>query len=150
MSQLTLSLQDQLSLQQLNHDFAYYLDHYQVAPLVALFTEGAYYRHGQRISEGKEAIEALFNTRSAKGDRVARHVISGLRFEVQAPGVVKGTSVVVTWAADGVIPVATAAPYLVADFIDLYRYDERFGWRIERREIERIFVAENNQGPVGG
>ncbi|MCB1639670.1 MAG: nuclear transport factor 2 family protein, partial [Thiothrix sp.] len=75
----TLTIEDQLALQQLNADFAYYLDHHQVDALVSLFSEDAYYRHGERISTGRAAIEALFRGRSAAGDRVARHMISGLR-----------------------------------------------------------------------
>jgi len=150
MNRLPLSVEDQLALQRLNADFAWYLDHLKTAELVALFTDDAYYRHGARVSEGRAAIEALFSNRAAGGDRVARHVISGLRLDGLDDGRACGSSVVVTWAADGSIPVAGSDPWLVADFDDIYRKDAAGCWRIERREITRIFVARDNTGPVGG
>lgn len=146
----SLTVRDQLALQQLNHDFSYYLDHHMIDRLVGLFTRDAYYRHGQRISQGLDEITALFKGRAEQGDRVARHIISGLRFEkvIDAPDRVTGHSVVVTWAANSSVPVASADPFLVADFIDEYQLGNDDQWRIRRREIERIFVAPNNQGPV--
>lgn len=149
MSSPLLSIEDQLALQQLNADFAYYLDHHQVTPLIALFTEQAYYRHGTRITEGRDAIETLFRQRAASGLRVARHSISGLRLQRVDEITATGCSVVVTWAADGTVPIHDAAPYLVADFNDRYSKEVDGIWRIERREISRIFVARNNTGPIG-
>jgi len=149
MSERPLSLEDQLALQRLNHDFAYFLDHNQVERLVALFTADAYYRHGERVREGKQEIEELFQKRKSTGNRVARHVISGLRLQRSGENTATGCSVVVTWAANSLVPVSGATPHLVADFLDEYRHDDNVGWRISRRQIERIFVAPDNTGPVG-
>lgn len=145
-----LAVDDQLALQRLNADFAYCLDHHKVKQLVDLFCETAYYRHDQRISQGRQEIAELFQKRAAPGDRVARHMISGLRLEYVDEVTAAGFSVVTTWAANGSIPISGAEPHLVADFEDLYIKSSDGRWRIARREISRIFVAHGNSGPVGG
>lgn len=144
-----LNIADQLALQQLNADFAYYLDHHQVKRLAQLFTADAYYRHGTRVSEGASAIEQLFAQRAA-GDRVARHVISGLRLQSSGDDMALGQSVVVTWAGNGSVPIRDAAPFLVADFSDQYQRQGDGRWLIAQREISRIFVPQQNSGPIGG
>ncbi|MCB1638218.1 MAG: hypothetical protein KDI15_05165, partial [Thiothrix sp.] len=77
-------------------------------------------------------------------------MISGLRLARLDAERATGCSVVTTWAANGVIPINHAEPHLVADFDDTYIRGADGRWRIERREISRIFVAQDNTGPVGG
>lgn len=150
MKTLPLSIEDHLALERLNADFVWYLDNLRTDELVDLFTEDAFYRHGTRVSRGKSEIETLFRQRAASGDRVARHFISGLRLDGLEDGAARGHSVVVTWAANGAIPIIGTEPWLVADFEDKYIKDKHGCWRIQRREITRIFVARTNSGPLGG
>ncbi|MFT5115819.1 MAG: hypothetical protein ACI8P9_005172 [Parasphingorhabdus sp.] len=144
-----LEVVHQLALQRLNNDFAYYLDHNHVELLTDLFTKDAYYRHGIRESRGRDEIRQLFIERATSGKRLARHVISGLRLDSNGEHSATGNSVVVTWAANGSLPVAGTVPHLVADFTDEYHLCDDARWRINKREIERIFVAPGNQGPIG-
>ncbi|MGI9537394.1 MAG: nuclear transport factor 2 family protein [Desulfocapsaceae bacterium] len=132
----------------LNNDFCYYLDHGMVDELVELFCEDALYTHGQRTSSGREEIRQLFKGRGAK-NRTSRHIQSGLRIQVRDSAHAAGQSVCLTFGADAQPPVSPATPYLVADFIDEYQLCDDGRWRIWRRHIERIFVAEDNRGPEG-
>jgi len=150
MKTLPLSVEDQRALERLNADFVWYLDNLRTDELVELFTEDAFYRHGTRVSRGRDEIETLFRQRAASGDRVARHFISGLRLDGLEDGTARGHSVVVTWAANGAVPITGTEPWLVADFEDSYARDSDDRWRIRRREITRIFVACSNSGPLGG
>ena len=139
----------ELALRQLNADFCYHLDHNDTARLIDLFTKDAEYSHGERMSVGRDEISALFARRNESGNRTARHMQSGLRFEITSDNSAKGNSVCMTFAADQKPPIATASPHLVADFIDDYELCADNRWRICRRHIERIFVDPKNAGPVG-
>lgn len=141
--------QVELTLRRLNADFCYYLDHNDTADLVDLFTADARYTHGQRLSVGRDAINELFDKRNESGNRTARHMQSGLRFEIIDETSATGNSVCMTFAADGKPPIATAMPHLVADFIDEYKLCTDGRWRISRRHIERIFTDPQNEGPIG-
>jgi ketosteroid isomerase-like protein len=138
-----------LALDDLNNAFTHFLDHDRVEDLVDLFTEDAFYTHGERRSEGREAIRALFQARAAAGIRTCRHLSSGLRVHIESQVAARGTSVCLTFAYDGPPPVTPATPYLVADFEDEYRLCSDGKWRISVRKIHRIFAAAGNLGPVG-
>jgi ketosteroid isomerase-like protein len=134
------SLEIRLALEDLNAAFTRHLDHNEIEALAGLFTTDAVYTHGARRSEGRAAIEALFRNRVAKGPRTSRHLYSGLRFTIESATAATGTSVCLSFAADGEPPLP-AKPFLVADFIDRYRRDADGRWRFAARHIERIFVG---------
>lgn len=138
-----------LALEDLNNAFTHFLDHDRIDDLVDLFTAEALYTHGERRSEGREAIRALFHARAAAGVRTCRHLSSGLRVHIESQAAARGTSVCLTFAYDGPPPVTPATPYLVADFEDEYRLCPDGKWRISVRKIQRIFAAAANRGPVG-
>jgi hypothetical protein len=139
----------ELALRRLNADFCYYLDHRDTDRLVDLFTAGARYSHGERLSEGRDAIADLFDHRHAAGVRTARHLQSGLRIDIRDSHSATGSSVCATFAADELPPIFTATPHLVADFEDEYERCDDGRWRISRRHIERIFLDPQNEGPIG-
>lgn len=138
-----------LAIEALNADFCYFLDHGLVAELAELFTEDAEYRHGDRISRGREEIRTLFTARLAAGVRTSRHLQTGLRINLIDECRAEGRSVCLTFAADSLPPITPAVPFLVADFIDEYRLGSDGCWRISKRHIERIFTDIDNVGPVG-
>lgn len=131
--------EDRLAIEDLNAAFAYHLDHNEVGPLTALFTDDAIYTHGSRRSEGREEIAAFFRSRTAVGPRTARHLFSGLLIAFDGDDQARGTSVCLTFAHNGLPPVSDCAPFLVADFIDSYRREADGKWRIRRRHIEPVF-----------
>ena len=139
----------QLALTDLNTSFCHYLDHGETDLLVNLFTENAHYSHGPRHSRSREEIRTLFEERASAGVRTSRHVYSGLKLEILSNREARGRSVCMTFAENVPPPVSNAHPYLVADFIDEYYLCDDGRWRISKRHIERIFVAENNKAPQG-
>jgi hypothetical protein len=141
-------LKIRLAIEDLNAAFTRHLDHGEVEELVDLFAVKALYTHGSRRTQGRSEIEALFRRRLAAGPRTSRHLYSGLRIEIESTMLARGASVCLSFAADGVPPLP-ALPFLVADFNDVYVADAGGRWRFAERHIERIFVAEHNQGPVG-
>ena len=140
-------LETRTAIEALNADFCHYLDHGPVAKLVDLLTEKAFYAHGDRITRGRSEFDELFSARAGKS-RTSRHFQTGLKLQFLTDTQVKGHSTCMTFAADGKPPIYAANPILVADFIDEYRRCNDGCWRIERRQIERIFVDHSNQGPL--
>lgn len=137
------------ALTDLNNDFCYYLDHGLVDELVDLFSEDTRYSHGDRISNGRHEVRRLFASRSGAKNRTSRHIQSGLRFQISGRFSAAGQSVCLTFGANDQPPISPAAPYLVADFEDEYECCDDGRWRIKKRHIERIFVADDNTGPEG-
>lgn len=144
------ALETRQALEELNAAFCHHLDHGELAPLVDLFCDDAVYSHGTRRSQGKAAIAALFHARQAAGTRTSRHLQCGLRLTIIDHDHAQGRSTCLTFAADAAPPIIAATPHLVADFTDSYRRCPDGRWRLARRHIERIFVAPDNLGPVGG
>jgi hypothetical protein len=141
-------LEIRLALEDLNADFVHYLDHGHVDELVDLFCEDAKYSHGERRSDGRQEIAALFRNRASGVPRTSRHIYSGLRLTIHSAKEASGTSVCLTFAADGPPP-HPADPLLVADFEDRYQRCPDGRWRFLERHIRRIFVDPANPGPVG-
>lgn len=134
-------LEIRLGLEDLNAAFARHLDHNEIDALVDLFTNDALYTHGERVSRGRDEIERLFRNRAAKGPRTSRHLLSGLRLTIESATEATGSSVCLSFAADGVPPLP-ARPFLVADFEDRYRLDDDGRWRFAERHIHRVFVGD--------
>ena len=130
-----------IAIEDLNAAFAYYLDHNQVESLVELFTSNACYSHGERRTEGRDALRALFVARTAFGVRTTRHLYSGLRIDIRDERTATGRSVCMAFAANQAPPIGVCMPHLVADFLDEYVLDADGRWRIKKRDIMRIFAA---------
>lgn len=135
------------AIEDLNSAFTHHLDHGEIDALVELFTDDALYTHGERRSEGREEIAALFRKRAA-GVRTSRHLCSGLRIEIESAGSATGTSVCLSFADDGAPPLP-ATPFLVADFDDVYVCGDDGRWRFRERRISRVFVGAGNAAPFG-
>ena len=141
-------LADLLAIQELNAAFAYHLDHGEITPLVALFTDDARYSNGARVSSGKVAIEAFYRGRAEGGVRTSRHLYSGLRIRLDGADQAGATSVWMSFAQNAAPPIDYSVPFLVADFIDAYRRGQDGVWRISSREIRPIFRDPNGVPPA--
>jgi hypothetical protein len=130
-----------LALEDLNAAFTHHLDHGEIEALADLFTTDALYTHGTRESRGRAAIEDLFRQRVAKGPRTSRHIYSGLRLAIESEREATGTSVCLSFAADGTPPLPVK-PFLVADFVDRYCLDDGGRWRFRERHIHRVFAGD--------
>jgi ketosteroid isomerase-like protein len=132
-------LADRLAIEDLNAAFAHHLDRDEVDALLELFTPDAEYSNGKRLTVGQAEIRAFFRSRTAGGPRTARHLYSGLRIAFEGEDRARGTSCWLSFARNEPPPVAYSAPFLVADFEDLYVRGTDGRWRIAKRHIEPIF-----------
>lgn len=139
---------DTQAIHALNADFAHHLDRGEVERLLDLFTPGARYSNGSRVSVGLAEIEAFLRSRTAGGVRTTRHFYSGLRVTFSGPDKADSTSVCMSFARNAAPPVDGTIPFLVADFIDAYVRQDDGRWRIDAREIRPVFRNPNGQ-PLG-
>jgi len=142
-------LEIRVALEDLNTAFCYHLDHDGVDALLDLFTDDVFYAHGPRRTNGKAELEQVFRSRTATAPRTARHLYSGLKLEIESATRARGTCVCMTFAQNGVPPLAPAIPILVADFDDVYVRGADGRWRIRERHITRVFVDSLATMPQG-
>ena len=138
-----------VALEDLNTAFCYHLDHDDVDSLLELFAEDVHYTHGSRVSRSKAELAQVFRGRSATQKRTSRHLYSGLKLDIESATQARGTSVCMTFGQYGEPPLTPAVPTLVADFVDAYVRGDNGKWRFKERHIHRIFVAPDNNGPLG-
>ena len=130
-------------------EWAWHIDHDDVAALMGLFTDDARYVAGRVTLQGKGEIEARYRARTRHGVRTTRHVYSGLRLTEVTPSTVRATSTWVCYAANAPAPVDGARVYLVADFVDRLRHCADGRWRLAERTIVDVF-REPSLAPASG
>lgn len=129
---------DRLELQELNARYAHALDHDDLPAFLGLFTDDALYTLETRRSQGHEELAAFFTARQRQGPRTTRHLYSGLQLCFADETLATGTSVWMSFAAQGRPPLSPAEPYLVADMQDRYRLVGGH-WLIAERHILPVF-----------
>lgn len=143
-----LRLHDRLAIAALNDDFGHCLDNGKLEAFLDLFTDDVSYANGPRQLRGRAQMTEFFQARAAAG-RISRHLYSGLRVNFTGPDTAEATSVWLTFAGEGALPVTPAEPFLVADALDTYRREAE-GWRIATRQIRPVFRNPDiaNPGPA--
>jgi len=129
-----------LAIEELNAWVALCLDHQLYDRLAEAFTDDARYVSGGRTLTGGQGIARHFIERAAAGGpRTTRHMHSGLRLRFGDDGrTARGASVCVCYAANAPAPAEQAAPYMVADFEDVYVLQADGFWRIGERVIRPV------------
>ena len=149
MEEVLARLLDERALENLSQQFAQALDGGKVDDFLAVFTEDVDYRSGPRHYRGHGPLREFFLTR-AKGGRVSRHLMSGLRLVFEGEDRATGQSQWLVFAGsmpeDG-LPVPGTLPFLVADVRDIYLRIES-GWRIAERHITPVFQNAAIAAPV--
>lgn len=137
---LSAQLADRLAIEELNAAFCRSLDSQQYDDLADLLTPDALYRSGPKPLGGSAAVVAFFKGRAGQiAPRTTRHMQSGLRLSFAADGrEASGLSVAIAYAGHGPAPVDQAAPFMVADFQDVYLKGDDGLWRIKERIISPV------------
>lgn len=145
---MTERLADRLELQDLNARYAHALDHNDLPEFLSVFTPEAVYSLGARESRGHAELAQFFTGRQAQGVRTTRHLFSGLTIAFQDGGRATATSVWMSFAGTGALPLSPAVPFLVADMHDSYLLvDGR--WLICERRIAPVFRSAGDAPAAG-
>lgn len=121
------------------------IDHGDGSAASSFFTADAKLTFSRRTFRGTSEIDRVYSDRAARGPRVSRHLTSNLhvlRYETDRVEVV---SALVLYAQDGLPPLPTTRPVLVADVFDRFTRTDEPGrparWLIASRKIENLFLA---------
>jgi SnoaL-like protein len=126
------------SIEALNAEFAWLIDHRDGEGVAALFTASGVYDMSNRLYRGRGEIEGFYGARKARGKRAARHVFTNLRLQPESRDRATGTVILTLYACDGEPPYPTAA-ILIADYDDVYVREADGHWRYEHRTIVPVF-----------
>jgi SnoaL-like domain len=145
----TERLMTRLAIEELNIEFAYRVDHDLTHTVADLFTlDGSYGRaDGGARSSGQEAIRKAYALRHELGPRTARHIFTNLRLEYDSVDRVRGTTIMLLFAENG-LPPLPAEPLAVSDFEDVYVRGTDAQWRYESRTIRSLFRDASNRPVV--
>jgi hypothetical protein len=126
------------SIEALNAEFAWVIDHRDGLGVAELFTPNGVYDMSNRLYRGQAEIKGFYESRKARGRRAARHVFTNLRLLPESADRATGTVILTLYAYDGDPPYPTT-PILIADYNDVYVRTSESTWRYEHREIAPVF-----------
>ena len=98
-------------------EFAWLIDHRAGAGVSALFTPDGVYGYTGFEMHGREAIDAFYRERAARGKRLSRHLFSPARLALEDDGTIAAWSTLTLYAADGEAPHG-ASPIALMDYAD--------------------------------
>jgi hypothetical protein len=105
----------------------------------SFYTPDCVYQMTEHRMDGPAAVQAYYDFRSSRGDRLVRHVLTNLRAQVYSPDSASVEGVLTVYAADGKPVLPTAAPILVADnSADFVRGSDGV-WRMKVHRIDALF-----------
>ena len=126
------------AIEQLVAEHAWLIDHGQADRVAALFTEDARLLGIGPDKVGQAAIQAWAAERAAMTGRRSRHVQSNLRLAAASAVECRGTVVLTLYRHDGPGK-AEPAPFMVAEYDDIYRKGPDDTWRFAERRLSVLF-----------
>lgn len=135
---LAASLREQLIavIVALWHD----IDHNYGASAASYFTADAWLRFEDATFTGTAAIDAVYQSRAARGPRVSRHLASNVHVLDASDTRARALSQLLLFAEDGEVPSAKTSPSLVADVWDEFQLCDGI-WLLRSRWIKNIFLG---------
>jgi hypothetical protein len=126
------------SIEALNAEFAWLIDHKDGAGVEDLFTADGVYDMSNRLYRGRADIRTFYDARKSRGRRAARHVFTNLRLVPESAERATGTVILTLYACDGDPPYPTQA-ILISDYDDVYVREADEVWRYQSRTIVPVF-----------
>jgi hypothetical protein len=103
------------------------------------YTDDCVYQMCEHRMDGPAAVQHYYDYRTARGERLVRHVLTNLRAKVTAPGEATVSGILTVYAADGSPVLPSAPPILVADNHATFVRDAAGTWRMRQHQIVALF-----------
>jgi hypothetical protein len=103
------------------------------------YTQDCIYQMCEHRMDGRAAVGDYYAFRTARGERLVRHVLTNLRARVEGPGQASVQGVLSVYAADGVPVLPAAPPILVADNHATFVREPDGAWRMRQHRIVALF-----------
>ena len=117
----------------------YEIDHNGGAAASAFFTPDAQLRFSDAVFHGTAEIKQVYASRSARGPRVSRHIVTNLHLLEVSDTRVRAVSVLLLFGQDGQAPRPSTSPALVGDVLDEFELGPG-RWLIKSRWIQNLFI----------
>lgn len=105
----------------------------------SFYTPDCVYQMTEHRMDGPAAVQAYYDYRASRGDRLVRHVLTNLHAQVHSRDSASVEGVLTVYAADGKPVLPSAAPILVADnSADFVRGADGV-WRMKVHRIDALF-----------
>jgi hypothetical protein len=116
------------------------IDHEDGSAVSSHFTPDGELTFSERTFRGRDAIDAVYRHRGARGPRVSRHVVTNMHVRSANAESASAVSTLLLFAQDGRPPLPATAPTMVGDVHDRFHHSED-GWLIASRRIEIAFIV---------
>jgi hypothetical protein len=120
------------------------IDHGDGSRASSFFTEDAELTFERATFTGRAQIDGVYASRTSRGPRVSRHLVTNLHVVSQHDDTATAMSCLLLFAEDGVAPRPSIQPILVADIVDVFH---RVGddWLIASRRLTTAFQLPTAQ-----
>ncbi|MFB9466145.1 nuclear transport factor 2 family protein [Streptomyces cinereospinus] len=120
------------------------VDHTDGTGVSAFFTADAELRFGTRSFHGSREIDHVYASRTARGPRVSRHLVTNLHVTSADTTHATAVSNLLLFAEDGEPPRSTVTPAVVSDVVDDFVLRDG-SWLIRSRHITTLFAPPDIQ-----
>lgn len=118
----------------------YDIDHRDGSRVSRCFWPDGSILFGERLVRGRDAIDATYAARVARGPRLSRHIVSNVHVAELAESTARVISTFRLYAADGHPVAPNTEPLAVSDCVDDFRRTADGEWLITRRAMVHLFA----------
>lgn len=118
----------------------YDIDHRDGSGVSRCFWPDGTILFSERLVRGRDAIDAAYAARVARGARLSRHIVSNVHLAELTGDTARVVSTFRLYAADGDPVAPNTEPISVNDCIDDFRRTPDGEWLIEHRAMVHLFV----------
>jgi SnoaL-like protein len=118
----------------------YDIDHRDGSAVSRCFWPDGEILFSERLVRGRDAIDAAYAARTARGARLSRHIVSNVYLASLTEDAARVVSTFRLYAADGEPVAPNTEPITVNDCIDDFRRTPDGEWLIEHRAMVHLFM----------
>jgi hypothetical protein len=105
----------------------------------SFYTQDCLYQMCEHRMDGPAAVQGYYAFRTARGERLVRHVLTNLRTRSGSGGEATVQGILTVYAADGSPVLPSAPPILLADNQATFVRDAGGTWRMRLHRIDALF-----------
>ncbi|HXT93189.1 MAG TPA: nuclear transport factor 2 family protein [Trebonia sp.] len=118
----------------------YDIDHLDGSGVSRCFWPDGSILFSERLVRGRDAIDATYAARVARGPRLSRHIVSNVHLAALTADTARVVSTFRLYAADGHPVAPNTEPLSINDCIDDFRRTADGEWLIEHRAMVHLFA----------
>ncbi len=122
-------------------DYWYEVDHNWGRAAHEMYMDEGVFVIGEKRMAGRAEIREFYRGREARGERIARHVVTNLRPRVHDERCARLDCILLLYAADGEPILESRPAIMIADVISECVLDDGNAWRFLSRTLKPLFAG---------